>query len=211
MMIREILPCRNSKQRSRVCLEDGSGFILYNKEIYRYELAEGKELGEDVYERILKEAMIPRARKRAMHLLEEQDRTRSELFDRLKTAGYLPEAIEDALSYVESFHYIDDERYARNYIRYHQDSKSRRRLSQDLKKKGLSDDLIRQAMEEENQTDPREQIRNLLSKKHFDLSSPDDQTRRKEEARACRFLASRGFEMSDIIDQVRDFSEHNLN
>ncbi|MDD6350974.1 MAG: regulatory protein RecX [Lachnospiraceae bacterium] len=210
MLIREILPCRNSKQRSRVCLEDGTGFILYKKEIYHYELAEGKELSEDVYEKILKEVMIPRARKRAMHLLEEQDRTRAELSERLKTAGYLPEAIEDALSYVESFHYIDDERYARNYIRFHQENKSRRRLSQDLKKKGLSDDLIRLAMEEENETDPKEQIRNLLLKKHFDLSNPDYQTRRKEEARACRFLASRGFEMSDIIDQVRAFSEQNL-
>lgn len=210
MIIREILPCPNSKQRSRICLDDGTGFILYRKEIYHYDLKEGQELSREIYQKILQEIMIPRARKKAMHLLEQMDRSKAELSNRLKEAGYLPEAIENAISYVESFHYIDDERYARNYIRYHQEAKSRRRLNQDLKKKGISDEIIRLAMEEENQTDPKDQIRKLLEQKHYDLIDPDGRICRKEEARACRFLASRGFETGDILDVIHRFQEENF-
>ncbi|MBQ4373989.1 MAG: regulatory protein RecX, partial [Lachnospiraceae bacterium] len=110
--------------------------VLYKREVKTYGLEAGEELSEEAYQRILEETLIPRAKRRAMHLLEKQDRTRKNLEDKLRESDYPQTAIDAAIAYVESFHYIDDERYARSYVHFHQEGKSKRRIQQDLMQKG---------------------------------------------------------------------------
>ena len=51
-----------------------------------------------------------------MSLLKDRDYTRKKLFEKLKANGYPDECIEKAVQYVSSYGYIDDKRYAVNYI-----------------------------------------------------------------------------------------------
>ena len=46
------------------------------------------------------------------------DRTEAQLREKLLQAEFSPELVEEAVAYVKSFGYIDDERYVRNYIEY---------------------------------------------------------------------------------------------
>ncbi|MDY5663032.1 MAG: regulatory protein RecX, partial [Blautia sp.] len=52
-----------------------------------------------------------KARRKALLLLEHMDRTEKGLSDRLRQAGFSIEAVEDALAYVRSYGYLDDDRY----------------------------------------------------------------------------------------------------
>ena len=72
------------------------------------------------------------ARRKALLLLEHMDRTEKGLSDRLRQAGFCTEAVEDAVAYVSSVGYVDDSRYAENYIAYRIQSKSRHKLRQEL-------------------------------------------------------------------------------
>lgn len=64
-------------------------------------------------------------------------------------AEFEPELVEQAVAYVKSYGYLDDERYVRNYIEYRKDQKSRRQLEQELQfRKGVSPELIRKVYEE---------------------------------------------------------------
>ena len=168
--------------------------FLYNKEVYRLGLKEGEELSQNTYEEILSEILIPRAKRRAMHLLEKQDRTRQNLIQKLKESGYPPPAIEEAVAYVESYHYIDDDRYARNYVRYHQEGKSRRKIYETLLQKGVSKDVILAALDEEYFASEENMILELLQKKKYDVDTAD----LKEKAKMYRFLLGRGFRSNDI-------------
>ena len=58
------------------------------------------------------------ARRKAMRLLEHMDRTEKGLREKLRQAGFTSQAVDHALTYVEAYGYIDDERYARTYIAY---------------------------------------------------------------------------------------------
>ena len=147
--------------------------------------------------------MIPRAKRRAMHLLEKQDRTRKNLMDKLRESDYPQEAIEAAVAYVESYHYIDDERYARSYVHFHQEGKSKRRIQQDLMQKGVDRDTIALVLEEEYETSEADMIRDLLRKKHYDPESADA----SERAKMYRFLLGRGFSSNDISRVLRGFEE----
>ena len=73
---------------------------------------------------------IRRARHRALHILERCDRTEQELRDKLEM-NYRTEAVEDAIAYVKRYHYLDDMRYAVNYLNSRGRVKSRRGVEQE--------------------------------------------------------------------------------
>ena len=181
--------------RIGICLNETISLWLYEGEARQLSIQEGTALTEEQYAYILHDIIGKRAMKRAMHLLERQERTECQLREKLVQGGYPQAAIEDAIAYVKGYHYIDDERYARNYIHFHQEGRSRLRLRSDLMRRGISRDLADLCIEEEFCSDEREQIRSLLEKKHF---SPDTSDR-KEFRKIYQFLMRRGFRSSDIL------------
>lgn len=139
MTVTALIP--ETKGRYRVCLQGEADLVLYGKELKQFGIAEGTDLSPEQYRRILEEVLIPRARKRAMHILERMDQTTAQLREKLQRSQYPEQVVEDAIAYVASFHYIDDERFARNFIRAYQQSRSRLRISRDLQGKGINRDL----------------------------------------------------------------------
>ncbi len=197
MVIEEIVPCKNGKVK--VCLHHEADFLLYKKEAQKYHLTEGQELSQETYEEILREILVPRAKKRAMFLLEKMDRSQRQLTDKLKDNGYPEEVVEQAIAYVKSYHYIDDKRLAESYVRFYQESRSRRRITQDLLKKGIDKDIIEEALEQEFQQSEEDMIQALLVKKKYDKMNAT----RKEQEKMYRFLMQRGFKSSDISHALR--------
>ena len=147
--------------------------------------------------------VIKRAKKKALSLLERQDRTESQLLTKLKEKEFPEYACREALSYVKGFHYIDDERFARNYIRYRQENKSRQQLKMDLIKKGVDREIIEDALAEEYVTEERTMIRELLRKKKYDPRTAD----MKEKNRILAFLMRRGFHLEDCKACMRELEE----
>lgn len=194
----EIKPLEKGK--SALILDNGEELILYRSELRALSLSGQMELPEEFYRKIMDEIIGLRAKKRAMHLLERMDRTEKQLYDKLLQSGYPQECIDNAILYVKKYHYIDDRRYASNYIRCYQDRKSRLRMQQDLLRKGVSRALIEEVLEEEFQADERIQIRSLLEKRGFDATECDE----KERQRCYQFLMRRGFKSSDILKVMRD-------
>ncbi len=58
------------------------------------------------------------AKKKAMALLKYMDRTEWQLRDKLTSKGFSEEAVEEAVEYVKSYHYLDDYRYARHFVEF---------------------------------------------------------------------------------------------
>ena len=186
-----------SKGRAKICLAGGTDFVLYKKEYESYGIEEGAELSEVSYQQIITEILIPRCKKRALHLLEKQDRSEKNLRAKLKEGGSPDNVIDVAIDYINDYGYIDDARMAASHIRFYQESRSKQRLKQDLLAKGISSEVIEQVMEEEYSADESELIEALLIKKHYDKENADYESR----AKMYRFLASRGFS-SDSINRV---------
>ena len=133
-----------------------------------------------------------------MNLLKSRDYTECQLVTKLKQ-GLYPEGIIDAvLAYVISYGYVDDIRYAGSYIRYAGQSRSRRQIENDLIRKGVSAEDIRQAYEqcaeEDGVTAEEELISRLLEKKHFDRQNATYEESRK----MVSFLYRKGFSLDKI-------------
>ena len=79
------------------------------------------------------------------------------------------EVIEEAITYVKKFGYIDDERYALHFIEVRKESKSRREILMLLRQKNLSAEKIEWAMEQSygETGGDQEAILKILQKKRF--------------------------------------------
>ena len=134
-----------------------------------------------------------------MHLLEKMDRTESNLREKLRMNGYPQELVDEAVDYVKRYHYIDDRRYAENYVRFHQGQKSAARLKMDLMRKGVSKDLIEQALSQEYQSDERKMIEQILQKKGYFSGEKLP----AEQRRMYGYLLRRGYKSSDILHVMK--------
>lgn len=187
-----------SKSRSKVYIEQEFAFVLYKGELRLYHIREGEELTEEDYDTIMQEILPKRAKLRAMNLLKSREYTTVQLRNKLKQGFYPDEVIEKALEYVDSFHYTDDLRYAKDYITYHAEKKSRKRIEQDLQNKGISREIMEQAWAEwqelGGQQDEQAMIRELLNKKHYNVEQADY----KEQQKIYAFLMRKGFSGEQI-------------
>ena len=99
-----------------------------------------------------------------------------------------------AIDYVNSFHYVDDGRYACKYIEAMSSRKSRRQIEQELYQKGVDKELIQEAFEVTGEVPEEEQIARWMEKRHYDPESAD----LKEKQKMYAFLARKGFGSENI-------------
>lgn len=152
------------KRKSKVFLEEGFAFVLYRGEVERFDIEAGKDLEEAVYQRILSEVLCPRARERALYLLQASARTEAWMRKKLLDGGYPREAADQALDFLKEYRFIDDRAYAQSYVRSFGEKKSLRQIIYDLKQKGVSGEYIQEACSR-YEVDDDESARQLLAKK----------------------------------------------
>lgn len=187
-----------TRGRYWVIMEDGSAFVLYRGELAKLDVKEDKEIPEETLRRIREEILPLRAKKRVMNLLQRRDYTAAGLREKLREGSYPEACIEEAIAYAASYGYVDDARYAEDFIRCQLERKSRTRMEQDLLRKGISKALIGEVFEklaaEGTAQDEESMIKTLLEKKNYDHRAATD----KEKQRMYAFLYRRGFHAEAI-------------
>ena len=145
-----------TKAKCRIEIDQEFAFVLYKGELRMYHIREGEELDPAIYEEIVGKLLPKRATMRAMNLLKSRPYTEYQLRQKLSMGGYPQDAQEEAISYVKSYHYIDDHRYAVNYLNSRGKVKSSRQVEQELLyKKGISKSVLEGALEEAEPQDER--------------------------------------------------------
>lgn len=193
MIVTKIEPV--TKAKSRVYVDEQFAFVLYKGELSRFHLKEESDISEELYTKIKYEIVLKRAKLRAMHLLNDMDRTEGQLRQKLKQNGYTEDIINQALDYVKSFGYINDENYIRRFVESRMDKKSRKEIYAILCQKGLKGSDIEPIMEEAYAEHSEEEaLREIIRKKRWDLEGADEKQRQK----ICGYLMRKGFRYEDI-------------
>lgn len=140
-----------------------------------------------------------------MHLLEDMDRTESALREKLRQGMYPEEAVEGAIDYVKSFGYLNDARYAENFVRSRKSSKSRREIRALLSRKGIADEWIENAFEIcYGKEDEQEAVLRILKKKKVDPRTADEAQMQK----IYGFLARKGFRFDTVRQVIQNYNEN---
>ena len=191
-----------TKKRRLVYINYEPAFAVYTAELRKFGIKEMEAVRKEAFDTLVDEVLMKRATVRAMALLKNKDYTRRGLEDKLKEGYYPDKCIEHALEYVSRFGYINDERFAENYVNFKAGNKPRRQIELKLKQKGVDSDIIRRVCDDfyaDNCDVELEQARVFIERKHIDLENADYKEIQKLKAALFR----KGYSM-DIINKALD-------
>ncbi len=180
---------------------DGSPAATVSVEaIARLGLAIGLALDEPAMARLMEEDAVLGAYDRALGILAARDRSSTELRRRLVQKGIEPGPAEVAVARLVEQGVVDDARYARAVVRAKAlgAGASRRRVSQELARRGVERGVADEAVAEvwrEEEVDQREAAERLARKRLGMMGKLDAQTQRR---RLYAFLARRGYDADEI-------------
>lgn len=174
--------------------------VLYKGELNLFQLKEQVEVPEELITEIENKILKKRAVKYAMHLLQKKDYSSKELTDKLLHAGYSDRCAAQALDYVSSYGYVNDKTYAVRYLETYSNRKSMRKMQMDLRQKGISEDLIEEALQEAEVDSEQDTLRYYAEKKARCLDLSQDKDRQK----FLRFLVGKGFSYTDAREVMEE-------
>jgi regulatory protein len=129
---------------------------------------------------------------RALRYLVRREHSRAELARKLAPHAESPQAIETLLDSLLSKKQQSDERFAAERARVLSRKYGTAKIRQDLKARGISDDLIRRV----SSSGEEERAREILARKYRQPAGT-----REDRARRARFLQGRGFS-ADVIQRL---------
>ena len=198
MIITAITQQKNNKDRYSVFIDDNFAFGLIMQDIVYFKLKQGEEISQEKYNFIQNELIYIQAQDIALHYIAYKMRTEQEVRKKLFGKEYTEYIIERVIHFLIEYHYIDDMKYCKSYIkqRLQYNPKGVYILKMELKQRGIKQSIIDKAIENSDIDELNDAIK-LLQKKCLYLDDIDE----KNKKRLFAFLQRRGYSY-DIIKEA---------
>lgn len=143
------------------------------------------------------------ARKILLDQLTGRARSRKELSDKLASRNVPRDVATAVLDRFEEVGLVDDDAFARAWVSQRQQGKglSRRVLAQELRRKGVDDDVAKEALDEIDPADEAAAARDLVRKKMRSMRGLEDQVATR---RLVGMLARKGYPPGLAFGVVRE-------
>ncbi len=186
-------------------------FALYSGEVFRYNLKAESYISEQTYDEIIT-TLSKRALTRALYLFKDKDYTEYEIKSKLLKAYYPEQSIEYSTKYLKDNHFINDRRYAYNYITFKSGSYSSKVIVNKLRQKGIASDDIDAAFEEftsDNSESEYNTLINLIYKKLKSKSVID--LSYEEKQKLIAYMCRKGFSYDMARKAFNEFLDNERN
>lgn len=167
--------------------------------VAKYRLKKGDSVLESEIITIQREAEYRKAFDYSLKILSTSIKTEKEIKDRLKKRGYLDEIIYEVVEKIKEYGFISDSEYALKYTASYSNRKGKNLIKAELKKKGVSDEDISNALSEISEAEAA----GKLAEKYLKNKEKTHETAVK----CYRYLVSKGF--SYDVSKSAAFSQIN--
>ncbi len=194
-----------TRHRYRIYVDDEAVCILSAGQMREWNIEVGRTLSEDDAKNLFTE-ISRMAAQTAMNCLMVRDYSEAELYRKLLNKGFAKEYAAYGISYVRSYHYTDDLRYACQLAKERKGRVSRRQICALMQQKGLDMSVIEEALEESAWEDDAG-IEHEILKKYREVDEFFENSE-KDRQKFLQFLVRKGYDYADIrrvIHNLRDF------
>lgn len=146
MLITSITPSK--KKRKYDLYIDGEFFATIDEQTLLdcRVLMIGNEVDREVLLEIVEDSARASAYRDALNYISSSMRTIKEVKDKLYRLGYTTVVVDEAVQKMLGYAYLDDRDYATRYVDMYRDNKGKIRIRHELKAKGVSEDIIEDAL-----------------------------------------------------------------
>ncbi|MBU5437420.1 RecX family transcriptional regulator [Tissierella sp. MSJ-40] len=198
MKITNIEPQKN-KDRVNIFIDNKFAFGISEEIRYKYGLSLDMEVDENFIENVIKGEELNRVINYALSLLSYRQRSKKEIFERLRQKGFEEEYISQAIDYSIKQGYLNDKAFAESFIKdkINLNKYGPNRIKYDLISKGISQDIIEEVLE----IDKDEEYERALELAMKKFPSYKGQDKNSIYRKLGGFLQRKGYSY-DIISKV---------
>lgn len=197
--ITSVRPNKKKKMMS-IYIDGHFGFSMLEDDYLSLNIYEKKEITQEEIDHIKNVVNFRSAKSAAVKYLALRLRTEAEVSSKLKSDGFESETVKRVVEELKSMGYINDEIYAQKYIydRSKLKPQSKKLLRMDLKRKGVSDQIIDSVLGDW-EIDELSLAESLIRRKFGKYDLEDEKIIR----RVYSFLYHRGFDFDVIQEAIK--------
>lgn len=192
MVITKIEIQKKNKNRVNLYIDEEFYCGLSLETIMKNHLKEGQSINESSLEYLICETEKEMALNKAVSYISKCQKTKQEIFKYLLQKGFDEQIINIVIEKLQEYNYVNDELYAKNYIKFKNKNNGSRKIEMELKQKGVAENIAKECLEQ--YSCDRESVL-PVALKYMKNKEKDLKTKQK----AYRHLASRGFQSEDIL------------
>lgn len=179
---------------------DESLFGEFQLEILvKHHIKVGVDIDEETLKQIKEESDELTCFSRALKYISSRLKTEKQMKEYLQGLNYSDKAIQNAITKLKNYGYINDDYYAKTFAEIYGKSKGKKYLQRELTLKGVNAEIVSQTLESQNDTVAcKEQCAKKLKNMQLPLSQ-------KDKEKVYRFLLSRGFDFSTIKQCLSEY------
>ncbi|MBQ9211962.1 MAG: regulatory protein RecX [Clostridia bacterium] len=187
-------------RRVRIVLENGSRYFILRSMYQERPLEEGDEVDPQEYAQWVLTRQYRSALDKAVSMLAVRACSKGEIEQKLHRIGYSPETIEMVIYKLEKNDLVNDQDFAAQWAQYRSGQKyGPRRISQELRHKGVSAEETALAIEDVSEEEQLASALSLAEKSLRRIRTEEDP--RKAKQKAVTAIVRRGFSW-DIARQA---------
>lgn len=187
--ITDIKPQVKNPTRCNIYLDNSFYCGLELETVMRHRLKIGASVSPEDLDEIQAESETMRALDKALNFISRSQKTKKQVEDYLESKGYLEKTIEAVLDKMSAYKFVNDQNYAKDYAKSASKNKGKRLISLELKRKGVSDEDMSEALNDidgETETEAATKIAEKYLR---------NKEKTRENAVKCyKYLLSKGFD-----------------
>lgn len=198
--ITAILPQKRDKERCSIYIDGQFYCGLTLETVVKNRLKAGQAVELSALDVMQFESEKTTALDKALKRISVSMKTEKEVVDYLRGKGYVDGVIDYVVEKMKSYGFIDDEEYARQYVRSASKNKGRRLIELELQRKGVQSSVAAETVDRiENEEDSALRI----LQKYMRGKESDEKTLYK----AFRYLIGKGFEYDTAKSALSAYGE----
>lgn len=183
---------------------DGEYALAINAElIYKENLKVKDDVDISKLQEIAEKESYIRCKESAIKIIERSYKTEKEIRDKLKQKGYEEKQINNSIDFLKEYNFINDNTYAKAFIKDKLSSKGSQKIKYDLMKKGIAKDIIEENLIKVDKNEEKEVALNVGRKKYESIRRKESDNY-KLSGKLYRFLISRGYAYDIVKDVVKE-------
>ena len=198
-IITKIEAQKNNKDRYSIFIDDEFAFGVHVDILIKHNLRKGLELNETEVLELQQDESVKKAVLAGIKHISYKQRTCKEVSDKLRDLEYVPSQIEEAIDKLIEMGFLDDQKYAEEFVDTRQKRYGRKRIFLELRKRGITEQVAENALDSFLDIDAGyEQALEMARKKYAQCEGLETQ---KAAARIQGMLLRKGYSY-DVVNTI---------
>ncbi|MCL2451543.1 RecX family transcriptional regulator [Candidatus Saccharibacteria bacterium] len=191
MKITKVAPAVKTAGRYNVFVDEKYSFSLDETQLFKLGLRKDDEISEERLNELKTESDFGKNYIRAVDLVSRRLRSEKEIRDYAWRKNWTKENVEKVIARLRERGFLDDAKFAESFVRSRANlhNYSKRKMILELRKKGISSEIIERIMADSEDFDETAALKKLIAKKRGNYET---------EQKLIAYLARQGFNYDDI-------------